>query len=437
MSSDRDAWIGLFQANQRQILEAHEAYQRAMAEGHAAFLEAMARSQAVLAAAIRGELDPAELDDLTRRVGLDAAMGANPSPSESDVSSALAPTVERVGPAAVDAPREDAPWSGCAPGARIGVVPDAFGVGERLVAKLAQRGWAAELATDGMYDSLIVLAGLLDDPRALARGRGLSGAAPWLGRARHTVVVGDMGGRFGLDQLESFRAMHAGLLSLARDFGAKFVDLDVGYRPPDDAAQDLLVELLQGGDVSPVGLPEGGRVVLVEEPVDVRRVPRGTAGDPLTLLVTTDPLLAARAARRVGRLAVLGVHVADATFSREIALDQPMDVFEAVADVQAKAGGVSQLVFAFPPSDEALVDRGPSIAGVLHTVFASTASDPVGRIGLWMDAGDSAATLGSWVVLAEAQRRGEECVTVSVVSSVEHALEDLFDTEGAVLWHRR
>lgn len=415
----RAAWIAAFQENQRQIIEAHEAYQRALADGHAAFLKAMAESQAILARAIQGDEEVERWPEFLPK--LDAP---NPNPTQSSARPTQGPDEARptsryLTAGIVDAPRPQKPWSGLLAHARIGVVPDDFGVGLRLVDELQKRGWNATVS-DGTQpvDCLIFLGALLNDERAVARGAGLRAAQTALNLgAEHIILVGDLGGRFGLDALEPFRAMHIGLLQLALDHGARFIDLDVGFRRPEDVAQDLLVELNTGGDQSPVGLPEDGRVALVEEPADISEHVLNTASQTCLLITDTPELVQRIREKWDGKLAVVGCHVENVEFSRAVVVSEPMELYVAVSEAQQRLGPLHTLLLAWRPAASDFVDQVTAASSVIHTAIAATAADPLRRIAAWNAADDDFASVVSWILMAEHQRRDDGADVVAIQSA--------------------
>ena len=414
---DLDAWIAAFQQNQRQILEAHEAFQRSMLEGHTAFLKAMEASQQRLARAISGEST-----DISAEV---VSLAPVPVPSEGRWTAEV-----------VDAPRPGSIWSALKDHSTIGVVPDEFGVASHVVEELKKRGYDARLIALGEHtDVLVFLGALLVDQRRVARGEGVQTARAFLEQGfQAALLVLDMSGRFGLDNFVSFRAAHAGLLALNGEFETpiKVVDLDVGFRKPNEPAVDLVVEMLTGADQTPVGLPEDGRVVLTEVEMDAQRVPRNFRDD-VALLVGGTPSHVATARRWWGgAIATIGQACGNADAHAVCDLHDAMAVYEAVDQVRLAVGPITFVCFVVDPTDNAPLTP-------IHTVFASTAADPITRMGAWVEP-DAANLAGvSWAFLAEQQRRGDEASLRAVSSSdFEDGFQDvLFCETDVVFWALR
>lgn len=183
---------------------------------------------------------------------------------------------------AVPAPALGLATPGLMTAKRLVISDDGAGVGLALVQKLAARGCKAELVHDvpADADAAIVLGGLhpatcVEDvvivnrdvfraTRALAARFGANGGT--------LVLVQDTGGDFGLSGSE--RAWVAGPAALARTAGLEWPNahvraIDVGRvgRSPDEVADALCTELLEGGLEREVGLPvDGTRVTLQAQP---------------------------------------------------------------------------------------------------------------------------------------------------------------------------
>ncbi len=408
-ADDRAAWIAAFQENQRQLVKAHDEFQRTLAEGHKHFLDAMAQSQRRLARAIAGD-----------EAGPDFDAPLKPRP--------LGPV--RKSPAIVDARRSGELWPVLQKERSIGVVADDFGVASHVVNELKELGWLARLLEPGQSaDVLVFLGALLADERAMAHGLGLELAADWLKHDFSAIIlVGDLGGRFGFDQLESYRAVHIGLLDLVirSTTPARFIDLDVGFRKPEDAARDLVAEILGGGAESPVGLPEDGRVHLVEADAKVKRISRNHDADVLLIVGSKPPNLAKIRELWSGKISGVGFDSKDADFTKSCDLFDAMSTYEAVDEIRQHCGPFTHLLLSEPRHDWP-PDRAFHALTPFHAVIASTAADPIRGIMASVVRDDPAASLISWVFMAEQERRGHETkMTVVVCDDVDEALLDLF-----------
>jgi hypothetical protein len=418
-ADDRAAWIAAFQENQRQLVKAHDEFQRTLAEGHKHFLDAMAQSQRRLARAIAGD-DAGPDFDLPVRASLPLAS-------------------TRKAPAIVDARRSGELWPVLRKDRSIGVVADEFGVAAHVVNELKALGWLARLLEPGQSaDVLVFLGALLADERAMAHGRGLKLAAAWLKHDFSAIIlVGDLGGRFGFDQLESSRAVHIGLLDLAIQSTqpARFIDLDVGFRRPEDAARDLVAEILGGGAESPVGLPEDGRVHLVEADAKVERISRNHDDDILLIVGANPPNLAKIRELWSGKVAGVGFDAKDADFTKSCDLFDAMSVYEAVDDVRLRCGPFTHLLMCEPRRDWS-PDRAFHALAPFHALIASTAADPIRGIMASVVREDPAASLISWVFMAEQERRGHEAkMTVVICADADAALVDLFQgSSESTMW---
>ncbi len=416
MSGDsRDAWIAVFQENQRQLIKAHDEFQRTLSEGHKHFLDAMAESQRRLAQAIGGDDDG---PDLSGTRGLASVPVAR----------------TRKTPAVVDAARSGELWPVLRKDRTIGVVPDEFGVGQHVVTQLKARGWSASLVKPGDTAQVLVFLGaLMANERALAQGKGLELAATWLKQKFEAVVlVGDLGGRFGFDQFESYRAVHIGLMDMAirSAVPARFIDLDVGFRKPEDAAQDLVAELLGGGGESPVGLPEDGRVHLVEADAKVELTPR--AYDQGTLLIVSSHPAGLARVRELwgGKIGGVGFASDQLDCARPCDLHDPMNTYEAVDEVRRHCGPFTHILMLEPDGNWA-PDRAFHALAPFHAILASTAADPIRGIFARIVRDDPAASMLSWVFLAEQERRGHETNLKIVMSNdQDEAILELFQAES-------
>lgn len=415
-ADDRAAWIAAFQENQRQLVKAHDEFQRTLAEGHRHFLEAMGESQRRLALAIAGDDAGPHFEAIHT-----LPLASPPGPT-------------RKTPAIVDARRSGELWPVLQKDRSIGVVADAFGVAAHLVHELKTLGWLAGLLTPGhSADVLVFLGALQADERAVARGHGLELAADWLKHDFSAIIlVGDLGGRFGFDQLESHRAVHIGLLDLVIQSTkpARFIDLDVGFRKPEDAARDLVAEILGGGAESPVGLPEDGRVHLVEADAKVERILRNHDHDVLLIVGAEPPNLEKIRELWSGKVAGVGFVAKDADFTKSCDLLDAMSTYEAVDEVRMHCGPFTHLLMCEPrrdwPSDRAFHALAP-----FHALIASTAADPIRGIMASVVREDPAASLISWVFMAEQERRGHETKMRAVIcDDAEEAFLDLLQGES-------
>ncbi|MGH8794993.1 MAG: SDR family NAD(P)-dependent oxidoreductase, partial [Stackebrandtia sp.] len=210
-----------------------------------------------------------------------------------DVSGESVPQLRRL---AVRAKPADAPGEPM-PGLRDGwlaIVDDGVGVAAQVAEKLAAHEVVAGVVDEAPADAygVVFLAGLRpasSETDMLAVGRQAFHtarvAASRMERVSGVfVTVQDTGGDFGLAGSEPQRAGLAGLAALARTAArewprasVKAIDCERGDRTPEEVAEVVVAELLEGGDQTDVGLrADGERTVLtdVETPVEPAAEPR-------------------------------------------------------------------------------------------------------------------------------------------------------------------
>jgi malonyl CoA-acyl carrier protein transacylase len=204
------------------------------------------------------------------------------TPMAISTSPVPAAQLDRLVVRAVPAPALGLATPGLMTAKRLVVSDDGAGVGLALVQKLTARGCKAELVHDvpADADAAIVLNGLhpatcVEDVVTVNRDvfrstRAL--AARFAAHGGTLVLVQDTGGDFGLSGSE--RAWVAGPAALARTAALEWPNahvraIDVGRvgRSPDEVAEALCTELLEGGLEREVGLPvDGTRVTLQAQP---------------------------------------------------------------------------------------------------------------------------------------------------------------------------
>ena len=168
----------------------------------------------------------------------------------------------------------------------VHVMPDGAGLAEALVHGLRERGVAAGIvpAPGAGTSRLILLAGPDADPSSLEAHRAafaaVRAAAPGLRAGGVVVSVQDIAGPAGLGAM---------LLSAAKewpDVRVKAVRLD-GIASPEDAANAVVAELLDGGPEPQVVLGDGARRVPVLRRASVAPSASGGAVDERSVVVVS------------------------------------------------------------------------------------------------------------------------------------------------------
>ncbi|HKN52352.1 MAG TPA: beta-ketoacyl synthase N-terminal-like domain-containing protein, partial [Amycolatopsis sp.] len=189
--------------------------------------------------------------------------------------------LSRTVPAAVAAPASGQPLPGL--GARLLMVTDdGTGVAPLVAARLAECGIDAIVVDEVPADagSVLFLGGLARasaPEEAIAVNHAAFRAARAFAPTANEhggvfVTVQDTGGDFGLGGSE--RAWLGGLAALTRTAArewpratTKAIDLERGDRTPEEIAEALVAELLEGGTTAEVGLPaDGSRITLKDAP---------------------------------------------------------------------------------------------------------------------------------------------------------------------------
>ncbi|QED27099.1 hypothetical protein FRD01_07560 [Microvenator marinus] len=263
-------WIEAYKETQRQMTHAHEVYQRALAQSHEKYLEAIGSSQAKLLKVLEGfGVDP----DQT----VHHAFGTEEQTAKfiREIRESPAKGHARYEPHIVESAAPGKAFSALRDGATVCVMPDAFGVAEHLVEKLNARGFWATLSPSLVpSDVVISLAALQLEPDKMRAGLDVAMRAVFEVEQNGVVLIQDTGGRFATEACTAQNAYQFGLMGiaeLAREVSehlVKVIDLDVGYRKPEEVAEQLVEELCGGADELRVGLPEGARVLwsMVEKP---------------------------------------------------------------------------------------------------------------------------------------------------------------------------
>lgn len=263
-------WIEAYKETQRQMTHAHEVYQRALAQSHEKYLEAIGSSQARLLKVLEGfGVDP----DQTVHYAFGTEEQTAKFIRESRIS--YAQEHIRYEPHMVDSAAPGKPFDALRDGATVCVIPDAFGVAEHLVEKLNARGyWATLSQTLVAADVVVSLAAVQLEPERMRAGLDVAMQAVFEVEQRGVVLVQDTGGRFATEACTAQNTYQFGLIGVAElarevsEHRVKVIDLDVGYRKPEEVAEQLVEELCEGADELRVGLPEGARVLwsMVEKP---------------------------------------------------------------------------------------------------------------------------------------------------------------------------
>ncbi|MFT3926480.1 MAG: SDR family oxidoreductase [Myxococcales bacterium] len=180
----------------------------------------------------------------------------------------------------------------------IVVTTDGRGISTALIKALRAQGIAAITEAEGPALSgaagVIVLAGLrnVDAAGAIEVNREAFGvaravAARFREHGGLFVTVQDTGGDFGLSGRAAERAWLGGLAALTRSAShewpkasLKAIDLACGARSPEELAQAIAHELMQGGPELEVGLDaQGSRFTLVSQPAPLPRTPAAGRDD--------------------------------------------------------------------------------------------------------------------------------------------------------------
>ncbi len=446
-----EIWLAAFQDTQRQMAEAHAAYQAAMAEGHRSFIEAIRESQRRLADVLDGKVEPEELAQHLRESGVvelnheeietiretidlpsRAPAGCRRFVVSSEKREATGLRLERLGDH------------------RLAIVSDGMGVAPAAARLLRGAGVECILCeqdSDVPDDARAVLhLGSIYDYEsndgALTAVRDAALLAERLDLSEGLFVAAfDNGGRFGLDAMEAMKAPAAGMAAVVKVLAGrapgaslKWIDLDVGYRSPEKVAEQLVTEMLEGGDEN-VGMPESERVVRMLEETEVEA--SSWRFDGVLLMSVSNSascLQTVRAISEIGSPRVIFVgdehsrgsveEVASAIEHRWITAehDDLIGIFDALEKAREGWGPIGALVHA-NVGDGGRLDMIEETIGrrllMLQLFFAATAGDPITRFAILSTfaSAESEAIADEMlrkVALAERDRRADECVVKAI-----------------------
>lgn len=446
MSDDEQIlrWVDAFKETQRQMSHAHDAYQKALAESHQKYLMAVGESQNRLLHVLEQYgISSAQLeamqpsaDDSTREF----KVRSGDNTREFRGRAIAEESIDRVVPAVFPVPQSGTPFSPLVPGARVAILPDQLGVATHVEAMLRSRGFqtrileSSEAATG--VDVLIVMCSLQKELSAvqgpLRRALAMIPESPEVS----VVVVQDMGGRFGTDFLEpahAYQAAMQGLADVLRLESARLVktiDLDVGYRKPEEAAHDLVRELVLGADDLRVGLPEGDRVLwsAIASPLTAQ-----TSTSPQGMLIVTvsdmrwQPLVEALNKGFQGKVVLISnVEIKD---GERILCDlTDIEDLTRAIDVARENGPITHWIHlsacdsveSTPADMDRLWDQD---IRAFQIVLANTSSDPLTNIGVAVPTpnklGHVTASVFRALCVAENARREGEARVVAVTADPE------------------
>ena len=227
-----------------------------------------------------------------------AAEPAVETPAEA-VAGKPAPRIGRFALREIDAPAAGLAMAGLALGGRVVITDDGTGVAHALAERLAARGLAAEVVTEVPADAAaVVFLGGLRPIQSFVDG--LTACREAFRTARVVasrfasepgvfVTVQDTGGDFGLAGGDADRAALGGIAGLAKtaarewpNASVKAIDLERGDRSPDELAEALERELLEGGPEVEVGLHASGRRTTLESYAAALSDATPAAGMPLS-----------------------------------------------------------------------------------------------------------------------------------------------------------
>lgn len=441
MTDDSDSiehWVRAYQNTQEQLTRAHQAYQSAMAASHQAYMRALQESQARLLEALRESVDPERLRVLIDEGELPtAADGVARERSGAEPSTGL----KRFSVGYREVSSGGRSVSGLGDD-RLAIVSDTMGVSERVARLLKAHGIDAKIC-DGPpapTTRYLLHLGTINDyssvDEAYARTLEALDMIQGLEDLETLIAVHDLGGRFGYDICEMIKVPCSGLGALGRARFApsatvKTIDLDVGYRNPDEVAQQLVEELLTGGDES-VGLPEGARVARVLH--DVPEEGESWAFNGVILVSVSGSSLAGQvvsslASAGTPRAVLVGPPAVRDSIARQTEglehrwIDwRPDDLgefFDEMDRVRESWGPVGAIVHANASESGELADVLNLRFSMLQVLLAATARDPIARLAIVAaqtstDASAIADEMLRKFALAERDRRAGECVVKAI-----------------------